>query len=49
MAKTLVALMAAALALAAASLGATAQTRDCPEGKVYDPSKGKCVTPRGSY
>jgi hypothetical protein len=48
MAKILVALLAT-LAFAALSLDASAQTRKCPEGKVYDPDTGKCVTPRGSH
>ena len=48
MAKTLVALLAT-LAFAASSLPVGAQTSECPEGKVYDPDKGKCVTPRGSH
>lgn len=48
MAKILVALMAT-LAFAASTLEVSAQTRDCPEGKIYDPDKGKCVTPRGSH
>jgi hypothetical protein len=47
MAKILVALLAT-LAFAATILDAAAQT-SCPDGKVYDPDKGKCVTPRGSH
>ncbi len=47
MVKVLVALLAT-LAFTASTLEVTAQTR-CPEGKVYNPDTGKCVTPRGSY
>jgi hypothetical protein len=42
-------LFLATFAFAALSLDASAQTKQCPEGKVYDPDKRKCVTPRGSY
>jgi hypothetical protein len=48
MARILVALLAL-LAFSALSLEVSAQTKKCPEGKVYDPDTGKCVTPRGSY
>jgi len=48
MARTLVALLAT-LAVATLSLDASAQTKKCPQGKVYNPDTGKCVTPRGSY
>jgi hypothetical protein len=48
MAKLLVALVAT-VAFAVVSLDASAQAKKCPEGKVYDPDTGKCVTPRGSY
>lgn len=47
MAKILVPL-AAILVLAASGLEAAAQ-RTCPDGKVYDPDKDRCVTPRGSH
>jgi Chitin binding Peritrophin-A domain len=47
MAKALVALLAT-VAFAALSYGASAQAKDCPDGKVYNPETGKCVTPRGS-
>ncbi len=47
MAKILVALLAT-LAFAASSLEVAAQTKKCPDGKIYDPGKDKCVTPRGS-
>jgi len=48
MARIFAALLAI-LAFAALSLEVSAQTQDCPDGKVYDPDKGKCVTPRGSH
>jgi Chitin binding Peritrophin-A domain len=48
MAKLLVALLAT-LALTALSLEASAQDKKCPDGQVYNPDTGKCVTPRGSY
>ena len=48
MAKILVALLAT-LAFSASTLEVSAQTRNCPEGKVYNPDTGKCVTPRGSH
>ncbi len=48
MGKILVALLAT-LAFAALGLEASAQTKSCPDGKVYDPDSGKCVTPRGSH
>jgi hypothetical protein len=48
MARLLVALLAT-LAFSASSLQGSAQTRKCPDGKVYDPDKRKCVTPRGSH
>ena len=48
MAKFLVALLAT-LAFSASTLEVSAQTRTCPEGKVYNPNTGKCVTPRGSH
>jgi Chitin binding Peritrophin-A domain len=48
MAKVLVALLAI-LAFAASTLEVSAQTKKCPDGKVYNPDTGKCVTPRGSY
>ena len=48
MAKLLVALLAT-LAFAALSLNVSAQEKKCPEGKVYNPDTGTCVTPRGSY
>jgi len=48
MARTLFALLAT-LAVAALSLDASAQTKKCPQGQVYNPDTGKCVTPRGSY
>lgn len=47
MTKTIV-LFLAMIAFAAMSVDASAQTKRCPEGKVYDPDKRKCVTPRGS-
>ncbi len=47
MTKTIV-LFLATIAFAFLSLGASAQTKRCPDGKVYDPDTGKCVTPRGS-
>jgi len=37
------------LVLAAASVGAMAQDRKCPKGKVPHPSTGKCVVPDGSH
>ncbi len=43
-----VVLLLATLAFAVVSLDASAQTKQCPEGKVFDPDTGKCVTPRGS-
>lgn len=46
MAKILMALLAT-LAFAASTLDAAA--KKCPDGKVYDPDTGKCVTPRGSH
>jgi hypothetical protein len=48
MVKILVALLAT-LAFAASTLEVSAQSKKCPEGKVYDPDTGKCVTPRGSH
>jgi hypothetical protein len=48
MTKTIV-LILATIAVAALSLDASAQTKRCPKGKVYDPDTGRCVTPRGSY
>ena len=48
MVKILVALLAT-LAFAASTLEASAQSKKCPEGKVYNPDTGKCVTPRGSH
>ena len=48
MAKTIV-LFLATVAFAALSLDASAQAKRCPEGKVYNPDTGKCVTPRGSH
>lgn len=47
MVKILVALLAT-LAFTASTLQVSAQRR-CPEGKVYNPDTGKCVTPRGSH
>ncbi len=41
-------LLLATIALGVLSLDASAQTKQCPDGKVYDPDTGKCVTPRGS-
>ena len=41
-------LFLATIAFAALNLDASAQTKRCPEGKVYNPDTGKCVTPRGS-
>jgi hypothetical protein len=46
MAKILVALLAT-LAFAASTLEVAA--KECPDGKVYNPDTGKCVTPRGSH
>ena len=48
MAKTLVALLAT-IAFTGMSLDASAQQRKCPDGKVWNPDTGKCVTPRGSH
>jgi len=48
MAKILLAMLTT-LALAASTLAVSAQTKECPEGKVYNPDTGKCVTPRGSH
>ena len=47
MTKTIV-LFLATFAFACLSLDASAQTKQCPDGKVYNPDTGKCVTPRGS-
>ena len=47
MTKTVV-LLLATLTFAILSIDASAQTKKCPQGKVYDPDSGKCVTPRGS-
>jgi len=47
MINTLVALLAT-LAFAGMSLDAFAQKR-CPDGKVWNPDTGTCVTPRGSH
>ncbi len=47
MTKILMVLLAT-LAFAASTLEVSAQTRDCPAGKVLNPDTGKCVTPRGS-
>ena len=41
-------LFLATIAFATLTLDASAQTKRCPEGKVYNPDTGKCVTPRGS-
>ena len=46
MTKTIV-LLLATITFSVLSFDASAQTR-CPEGKVYNPDTGKCVTPRGS-
>lgn len=48
MPKLILALLAS-LAIAAMSAPLMAQAKKCPEGKVYNPDTGKCVTPRGSY
>ena len=47
MTKTLVALLVT-IAFVGLSLDASAQKQKCPEGKVWHPDKGRCVTPRGS-
>jgi hypothetical protein len=47
MVKTLIVLLAA-LAFAGMSLDTFAQ-QACPQGQVWHPDKGKCVTPRGSH
>ena len=36
------------VAVAAFGTALLADTKKCPEGKVYSDAKGKCVTPRGS-
>lgn len=48
MSKTLVALLAT-IAFAGFSLDASAQSRKCPKGSVWNPDLGKCVIPRGSH
>ena len=38
----------AVVAVAAFGSAVIADTKKCPEGKVYSDARGKCVTPRGS-
>ena len=47
MAKTLVTLLAT-IAFIGFAFDASAQSRKCPKGSVWNPDLGKCVIPRGS-
>ena len=40
--------LVAVIAVTAFGTAVLADTKKCPEGKVYSDAKGKCVTPRGS-
>jgi len=46
--KFILATILTVFAVATIAVPAYADNKDCPDGKYYDESKGKCVTKRGS-
>lgn len=49
MTKAVLAIFPLMALLVVASFDASAQSRKCPKGFVYDAESGKCVSRRGSY